>query len=123
VSAAPHGGAPEGAGHEVTDVRVRPVAIALAALGVLIAVSGGLGLLMIRHYTVREAARSAPASAIPGRDVAPEPRLQVRPADDLETLQAAEDALLHGYAWVDRPNGIVRIPIDEAMRRLAERRR
>jgi hypothetical protein len=56
-----------------------------------------------------------------GLDKIPEPRLQVSEPLDLATLRQLEDSLLKSYGWVDRDKGIVRIPIDEAMRLLAER--
>jgi hypothetical protein len=31
-------------------------------------------------------------------------------------LRAGEDKALHSYGWVDRQKGIVRVPIDVAMR-------
>jgi hypothetical protein len=36
-------------------------------------------------------------------------------------MRAAEERVLHGYAWVDREKGIVRIPIEQAMEILAEK--
>ena len=36
--------------------------------------------------------------------------------EDLRDLRAREDEMLDSYGWVDRNAGIVRIPIDEAMR-------
>ena len=63
----------------------------------------------------------APAAWSVGEPVPPEPRLQVSPQDDLQTLRAAEDATLNNYGWVDRQTGKVRIPIEQAMQRLAER--
>ena len=51
----------------------------------------------------------------------PGPRLQVRPELDLEEFRAQEDSLLESYAWVDKEQGVVRIPISQAMRLVAER--
>jgi hypothetical protein len=51
----------------------------------------------------------------------PLPRLQVAPADDLAKLHASEDRDLTTYDWVDRPNGLVRIPISFAMELIARR--
>jgi hypothetical protein len=50
----------------------------------------------------------------------PEPRLQTTERLDLAHLRQAEDDLLNGYGWVDRKAGIVRIPVAEAMRLLAD---
>ena len=46
----------------------------------------------------------------------PEPRLQTNPREDLSELRASEDELLDSYGWVDKNAGVVRIPIDEAMK-------
>ena len=51
----------------------------------------------------------------------PEPRLQSTPAKDLAAIRAEEDAVLNGYAWVDKDKGIVRIPVDRAIDILAQR--
>ena len=50
----------------------------------------------------------------------PEPRLQTDPAADLAAYMAKQRELLDSYGWVDRAQGIARIPIEEAMRRLAQ---
>ena len=36
-------------------------------------------------------------------------------------MRAAEDQVLHNYAWLDQANGIVRIPIDRAMELIEQR--
>ena len=36
-------------------------------------------------------------------------------SEELATVQAAQEAQLHGYRWVDRARGIAAIPIDRAM--------
>ena len=51
----------------------------------------------------------------------PEPRLQTTPLQDLEQVRAQEDKELSSYGWVDRKAGRVRIPIDEAIRIVAQR--
>jgi hypothetical protein len=48
------------------------------------------------------------------------PALQVNPAADFENFRASEEQLLTTYGWVDPQKGIVRIPIDEAMKRVIE---
>ena len=53
--------------------------------------------------------------------VPPEPRLQEHPREDLSELRAREDEILTSYGWVDRNAGIVRIPIDAAMKLTLER--
>jgi hypothetical protein len=55
-----------------------------------------------------------PIGAVP-----PEPRLQSNPTAQLAAQRAREQALLDGYAWVDRNAGIARIPVGRAMDILA----
>lgn len=55
--------------------------------------------------------------------VFPEPRLQVDEARDRAALEELESQLLTEYAWVNRKQGIVRIPIERAMELFAERGR
>ncbi|MBO0737531.1 MAG: hypothetical protein J2P48_13315 [Alphaproteobacteria bacterium] len=50
----------------------------------------------------------------------PQPRLQTNPAEDLAKFRHEKEKPLNGYYWVDRKNGIVHIPIEQAMRKLAE---
>lgn len=47
--------------------------------------------------------------------------LNVAPEDTLEDVRRRHAERLQGYAWIDRDAGIARIPIDAAMRLLAER--
>jgi hypothetical protein len=111
-------------GHELRDVRFRPIVLAAIglALSVVVAVAGMAWL--FNYLAAREARRSAPASPLSaeaGRREPPEPRLQDAPIRDLRQLRHAEQATLDSYAWVDRDAGIVRIPIEKAMELLAER--
>ncbi|MHB2207932.1 hypothetical protein [Methylobacterium sp. CM6257] len=49
----------------------------------------------------------------------PQPHLQRAPASDLDALLRTQKARLSGYAWVDREKGVARMPIADAMARLA----
>jgi hypothetical protein len=62
-----------------------------------------------------------PLAAAQGQRVPPEPRLQTDPRQDLANLRAKEDEQLGSYGWVDKNAGVVRIPIDAAMRLTLER--
>jgi hypothetical protein len=50
----------------------------------------------------------------------PEPRLQPTPKKYIKDLRAAEDAQINSYGWIDQKNGIVRIPIDDAIDAVAK---
>src|ERR1700761_7310969 len=52
----------------------------------------------------------------------PTPRLQMDDGDqDVANLHAREDLLLDHYTWVNQQQGVVRIPIGEAMQIIAQR--
>jgi len=51
----------------------------------------------------------------------PEPVLQKNPQEDLRRFEHDQRAALSGYSWVDRSKGLVRIPIEEAMRIIVAR--
>ena len=51
----------------------------------------------------------------------PSPQLQTSPEVDLARLAAAQQARPSGYAWSDRGHDIARIPIEDAMRLVAQR--
>lgn len=108
--------------HEGRDVHIKPLLI----LGIgLIVVSVGVLLLVEWTFDVlsaRRAQQNVPPSALAEASRPfPQPHLQIAPAQALRKLRAEEDAVLSSYAWVDRANGIVRIPIERAIDLLVER--
>ena len=112
-----------GPGYEVRDVNARGVG--LLTLGLAVAVGAAM-VLMVALFGLfsTEASRiqQQPVSLAGAPDaIPPEPRLQSHPARDLDAMRAAEQAMLDGYAWVDRGNGIVSIPIQQAMERVVAR--
>ncbi len=75
-------------------------------------------------FVAQEAARQPPPPIMkPDAAVLapPPPLLQTTPAQELAQFRAQEDLLLGSYGWVDKERGVVRIPIEQAMRILAER--
>ena len=51
----------------------------------------------------------------------PTPRLQTQPFKDVWQLKQSQVEKLTSYGWVDQGTGVVHIPIEEAMRIIAER--
>ena len=51
----------------------------------------------------------------------PLPRLEIDPPTDLARYRDEQRKGLESYGWVDRPARVVHIPIEEAMRIVAER--
>jgi hypothetical protein len=110
------------AGHEVKDLEPRNIALFGAVLAVVLIVVAAGNFLFLKYGRIRYAApQVALAPATRARERSPQPRLQVRGYDELKEMRAAEERVLHGYAWVDREKGIVRIPIEQAMELLAEK--
>jgi hypothetical protein len=111
------------AGHEVRDLKLRPILWAGVGLLVLAVVVHVAMLLVLNLFASRESKQSPPASPLAGAyglKAPPQPRLQTEPLGDLGQLHAAEDAALTGYGWVDKQAGIVRIPIERAMELTAQ---
>jgi len=110
-------------GHELRDVKVGPIVWFCIGLFLMVAFSFWITRVMFDYFAEREAKSSPPAVPLLSErpELPPEPRLQVSPIQARKQIRAAEDNVLNSYGWVDPPSGIVRIPIDRAMKLLAER--
>ena len=122
MSEQPHTNA--GSHHEESDVDFR----AIVSFGVgLLAVTVFVYFLILgifRFFDRREGVKVTaeyPLAASQEHREPPEPRLQTNPRQDMADLRAKEDDLLGSYGWVDRNAGVVRIPIDAAMKLTLER--
>ena len=110
--------------YETRDVKLRPLVVFTAGITVLGLASYLIIYVLFQMFSSQQASRdvaSAPSSltrpAAPGEErLPPEPRIQVDAAADFRTLHAEEDAILTTYGWVDRNAGVVRLPIDVAMK-------
>jgi hypothetical protein len=117
----PHG---EHVHHERSDINV--TGVLLFGLG-LVAVAAIVHLLiwvLFGYFSSREAIRGTreyPLAAARENQVPPEPRLQTHPREDLRDLRDREEAVLTSYGWVDKNAGLVRIPIEEAMKIVVQR--
>jgi hypothetical protein len=72
---------------------------------------------------VRHDAASIDAAGLQRREdrLPPAPRLQVHGTRDWREFRAAEEKQLSSYGWMDRASGVVHIPIEAAMDRVAQR--
>jgi hypothetical protein len=105
--------------HEESDVNIRAILGFGAGLIVTAVLIHLLTYVLFRYFDSREGRRVTPQYplAVAGENrVPPEPRLQTDPRQDLADLRAKEDETLNAYGWVDRNAGVVRIPIDEAIK-------
>jgi len=95
--------------------RVSPVPVLAAAIGFVI--FAGLCVVGLRAYYD---ALVGPGLYVPPRPF-PAPELQTSPLSDLEKLQAAQQARLERYGWIDQSKGLLRIPIARAMEIVASK--
>ena len=111
--------------HEASDVNIRAIfgfAAGLATLGAVVYLVVWLFFgYLDRRETTASRDRRFPLAATQEERLPPEPRLQTNPREDLKELRDSEDKALKSYQWVDRNNGVVRIPIDEAMKLTLQR--
>jgi hypothetical protein len=122
---APHGGAenPE-VHHEESDIDFGAIVKFGGGLIVVAVLIHVLMWVLLGYFEARDgkqAQRMYPLAATQENRLPPEPRLQTNPREDLAELRAREDSVLHSYGWVDRNAGIVRMPIDTAMKLTLER--
>jgi hypothetical protein len=115
----PDGGRP--VGHETTDVS--PLALGLFALGLTLMVAIVLPLLTWLFWRYEGEAQRAdpPQSPLAVDELPPSPRLEVDPGAELARLRGVEEKTLSSYGWIDRQQGVARVPIERAIAVLAER--
>jgi hypothetical protein len=110
--------------HEESDVNVS----AILGFGLGLLVIGAVAhvllwwLLAVYHGQAERAqTRAYPLAAGREEQRVPGPRLQEYPLQEMRELRRRQEALLRGYAWVNREGGMARIPIEDAMRIVVDR--
>ncbi len=110
--------------HEESDVNVSAIiryGIGLFAVAVVIHVFLWWLLGVYERQNQRAQTQVFPMAAGQGDRLPPAPRLQDNPQHELQELRAQQKGLLEGYAWVNKETGVVRIPIEDAMKMVVER--
>jgi hypothetical protein len=111
--------------HETKDINIRGVLGFGAGLIVAAAVIHLVVWVMFTFFEGREnVARPSPEYPLAvnqANRLPPQPRLQTNPREDLRDLRDSEDAILNSYGWVDKNNGVVHIPIRDAMKLAVQR--
>ncbi len=122
-------------GYESADVSVRGIVV--SAIGLVLGSALSLALMAWMFLDFEQRAAKAEAERIPPTRVSdplpehpPQPVLQAAPGSSFELQDPAiemqdwrrqEQELLESSGWVDRNNGIVRIPVERAKQLLLER--
>ena len=110
--------------HEHGDVNISAIFGFGGGLIVVAAVVHLLIYALFGYFDRREGVQAPaeyPLAAAESQRKPPEPRLQTNPRQDLADMRAKEDEVLGSYGWVDKNAGVVRIPIDAAMKLTLER--
>jgi hypothetical protein len=74
-----------------------------------------------RSYDERHDVRLTPIEAAAPQPPPPEPRLQVDANEDMRRMRAQEEQALATARWINRQQGVVRVPIDVAIDVIAQR--
>ena len=123
IASGPGHDQPEGS-HQDDNVDVRAIFTFCLGLLVTAILVNGMIWLLFQYFASRESmrlSREYPLAAGQETRVPPEPRLQTNPRADLQELRAHEDTVLGTYGWVDKSTGVVRIPIDAALKLTLQR--
>ena len=110
---------PNGAGHEQSEISVRFIVVSLSVLLIGTFLVALLAVGIFRYFSHTYQTQEAAKQSVP--QIPPEPRIEVEPWQQLITVHAREDHVLTSYAWVDKSQGTVRIPIDQAIDELAKK--
>lgn len=128
-------------GHEPVELNVAPVVWFLIGLGVATVLIFLLITGLFNALQSKEEKSAGAESPLAGerQKLPPEPRLQLAPSSveqlegkppnlkedhplaEMKRLREEEDRVLKSYGWVDTDQGIARIPIEEAKKRLLEK--
>src|SRR5439155_19010411 len=118
----PHGTDSTSRHHEASDVHLQLILMCGIALIMLTIVVLLVAYWLFDDFAARRAKLQLPPSPLAEtRQRSPEPRLQVAPAQDLQQMRAAEEAVLSSYGCGDQAAGFVRMPIDRALELILER--
>ena len=110
--------------HEESDVNVSAIlryGVGLFLIAAVVHLFLWWLLGVYEHRNERAQTQAYPMAASQQDRLPPAPRFQQDPQQELQDLRARQKALLEGYGWANKEAGVVRIPIEEAMRIVVER--
>ncbi|HWG59691.1 MAG TPA: hypothetical protein VN661_11650 [Candidatus Acidoferrales bacterium] len=109
----PHGST----GYEKRDANIKALFIFAVIMAAVIVITL-VAMKYMFHFVSQVEPLGPPAAPYVSnaRVTPPPPQLQARPHLDLKDFCADQEKQINTYAWVDKQSGIVRIPVDEAMK-------
>jgi hypothetical protein len=99
---------------EPVETQDLTISLALTLAGGAFAMIGACALLIV--WIAPDSLHPRPVTP----PAVPAPVLQISPRADMARFKAEEDREMTSYGWVDRDRGVVRIPIDRAMAKVAK---
>ena len=109
-------------GYEKTDASPRGLVYFAASIAVIVAATSLSLIWLFNHFEKAENTGSFVATPFTSaRPLPPPPRIQPNPGGDMQGYFQSQQNLLQTYGWIDRQNGIVRLPIDRAMELILQR--
>jgi hypothetical protein len=120
-----YGPTPEDAEYEHTDIEPGIAGRFALWLAIAMVISGGIvygtfWLFEGQQISWDQQVQQFPLAAGQEKEPPP-PRLQTQPFKDVHLLRQEQLEKLSSYGWVDQGTGVVHIPIEDAMRIVAER--
>ncbi len=109
--------------YEDKDLSFKPIVWSAVGLAVATVFFCALMWGLFHFLAARVATRGAPANPLAaqhGHKEPPEPRLLADPRITYEEFRDHENHLMNSYGWEDKRFGLVRVPIERAMKNLAE---
>ena len=107
--------------HEENTIQLAPVLI-FAIVMIVVSAATFLTVKIIEHaFAINWTRSEVPVSPLAQPQMPPPPLLQVSPGRDLRELGEETNTVLNNYRWIDQQNGVVGIPIEEAISILAKR--
>ncbi|HEX4963853.1 MAG TPA: hypothetical protein VF173_23715 [Thermoanaerobaculia bacterium] len=106
------------------EINVRAIVLSGAALVVVALVAHLLMWWLLKgfeHYDEKREVRLSPVEAANPQQPPPAPLLQEDPVADMTQMRAREEQELTHAAWIDRQQGIVRLPVADAIDVVAAR--
>lgn len=104
-------------GHETREAVPRYVLYFAAAVAIAVIAGFAVSWGTLVYFKNHQSYPPPQSSISPGRVLPPPgmPQLQAHPNADLQEYLKDQHKILDSYGWVDRKNGVVRIPIQRAM--------